>query len=136
MHWSDIPRNPGRRTLRQFAVLWLLAFLLFSVQAMRAGRPASAVTFAIVAGVVGVLGLLAPAAIRLVFVGSMVVTFPIGWLVSRVALAAIFYGIFTPIGLVMRVCGRDVLELRRRERESYWTPKPQAADLRAYFRES
>src|SRR5947209_2755915 len=132
MNWSELPWRPSRRTLRQFAVLWMLAFLLLNVQAMRTGRPAGAIAFAVVALVIGVPGLIAPAAIRLVFVGSVVVTFPIGWVVSRVALAAIFYGIFTPIGLVMRVCGRDALELRRPERDSYWTPKPQPADLRAY----
>jgi hypothetical protein len=136
MNWSEIPWRPAPRTLRQFAVLWLLAFLIASVQALRAGSPTVAITLAILAIGVGGPGLVAPPTIRVVFVGSMVLTFPIGWVVSRIALAAIFYGIFTPIGLLMRLCGRDVLELQRPERDSYWSPKPQPADVRAYFRES
>ena len=47
-----------------------------------------------------------------------------------------FYGLFTPIGLVFRLIGRDPLQRARRPgSESYWTPKPAPADLRRYFKQ-
>ena len=40
----------------------------------------------------------------------MVLAFPIGWTVSQVMLALMFFGLFTPIGLVFRLIGRDPLQ--------------------------
>ena len=44
----------------------------------------------------------------------MVLAFPIGWTVSQVILLLMFYGLFTPIGLVFRLIGRDPLQRARR----------------------
>ena len=46
----------------------------------------------------------------------MVLAFPIGWTVSQVILLLMFYGLFTPIGLVFRLIGRDPLHRARRRR--------------------
>ena len=65
----------------------------------------------------------------------MIVAFPIGWTVSRVLLALVYYGLFTPLGLAFRVAGRDRLRRRfRADRETYWTPKTQPTELRRYLR--
>ena len=72
---------------------------------------------------------------RPVFVGWMMLAFPLSWLVSHIALAIVFYGFFTPLALVFRLSGRDPLALKRRNTESYWQPRPQATDVRRYFRQ-
>ena len=47
-----------------------------------------------------------------------------------------FFGLFTPIGLVFRLIGRDPLQRARRAGvESYWAPKPAPADVRSYFKQ-
>ncbi len=46
---------------------------------------------------------------RWVYIGWMILAFPIGWTVSQVMLAVMFFGLFTPIGLVFRLIGRDPL---------------------------
>jgi hypothetical protein len=67
----------------------------------------------------------------------MIAAFPIGWTVSRVMLAVLFYGVFTPVAIVFRVIGRDLLGLRHRGSvETYWTVKPGVTDPRDYFRQS
>jgi hypothetical protein len=66
----------------------------------------------------------------------MVVAFPIGWTVFRLVLGAFFYGILTPVAVVMRVAGRDALNLRRRDVRSYWTVKKTPDDAASYFRQS
>ena len=63
---------------------------------------------------IGLLGLLWPRVIRPVYVGWMVLAFPIGWTVSQAMLAVMFYGLFTPIGLLFRLIGRDPLHRARR----------------------
>jgi hypothetical protein len=137
MRWSDIPRHPTTRTLRGFAGIWLGWFGGLGAAAWFArGDHATALVLWVVAAAVGPLGLIAPALVRPVFVGAMVVTFPIGWVVSHVLLGAVFYCLFTPLGVLFRWAGRDPLGLRRIQAESYWQPKPPPPDLRSYFRQS
>src|SRR5438309_4580317 len=138
MNWSDLPWQPTARTLRQFAALWLVFFGALAVwHGFVHGRTAVAVTGAVLALTVGPLGLAWPALVRPVFVGWLVLAFPIGWVVSRVVLAVLFYGLFTPLALAFRLAGRDALRLRRAPdgTASYWTRRPAPADVRRYFRQ-
>jgi hypothetical protein len=137
MHWSDIPFDPPRRTLRQFAGLWLVFFGGMALwQGLARGHVSQALVFALIAVTIGPLGLVRPEWMRWVYVGWMVLAFPIGWTVSQVMLTVMFFGLFTPIGLIFRLIGRDPLHrVRSTERNSYWTPKPAPADLRRYFKQ-
>ena len=85
---------------------------------------------------VGPLGLVVPRAVRPIFVAWMVLAFPIGWAISNVVLVALFYGLFTPIGALFRLIGRDPLRLRPQPAgATYWVEKPQAEDARRYFQQ-
>lgn len=47
-----------------------------------------------------------------------------GKIAARLLMAVLFYAVVTPIGLVMRLTGRDSLSLRRRpDAPSYWRPR-------------
>ncbi|HWE39014.1 MAG TPA: SxtJ family membrane protein [Isosphaeraceae bacterium] len=137
MRWSDIPFSPQPRMLRQFAGLWLAFFGgMAAWQGLMRGRVGVAVALAILAVVIGGLGLVRPRLIRPIFVGWMVLAFPIGWMVSLVLLGLVYYGLFLPIGLVFRLVGRDALQLRPRpDATTYWTSRPEVADVRRYFRQ-
>ena len=53
----------------------------------------------------------------------------LGRLISPIVLGAIFFVIFTPIGLIMRLVGRDELKLKRRATSTHWqaiTPSEQS----------
>jgi hypothetical protein len=137
MQWSDISFAPRSRTLRQFAGLWLLCFAgLACWEGFRKDNPTAALVFAALALTVGPLGLLWPQAVRPLFVGWMVLAFPIGWTVSQVLLALLFYVVFTPVGLVLKLVGRDSLCRRYRpDKDTYWAPKTAPSDARSYFRQ-
>jgi hypothetical protein len=137
MRWSDIPFSPEPRTLRQFAGLWLAFFGgLAAWQGLMRGRPGLAAALAVLAVVVGGLGLMRPALVRPIFVGWMVLAFPIGWTVSLLLLGLVYYGLFLPIGLAFRLAGRDALALRPRPgATTYWAPHAAPADVRRYFRQ-
>ena len=45
-----------------------------------------------------------------------------GWIMTRVILIAAFVVLITPIGLLLRLCGKDILDVRFRPagQNSYW----------------
>jgi hypothetical protein len=137
MQWSDIPFHPPAKTLRQFAGLWLVFFGgLAAWQFFVPGNRTAAAVLGVLAVTVGPLGLAFPDPIRPIYVAWMVLAFPIGWTVSRLILATIYYGLFTPVALAFRLIGRDALNRTRRPAvDSYWSAKPAPANLRSYFRQ-
>lgn len=137
MRWRDIPFNPPTRTLRWFALYAFLFLTGIAVWRCQDEKEPIAIALLALAIIVGALGIVRPALLRPIFVASLIVTFPLGWLISHVLLFILFFGIFTPLGLLFRLLGRDALALRfRPEYKSYWTDKPAARDVRSYFRQS
>jgi hypothetical protein len=137
MQWSDIPLKPNSKTLRWFAGMCLFFFGTLAIwQGLFRGNTELALLLTAVALGVGLTGLVWPQAVRAVYVGWMIAVFPIGWTVSLLLLAILFYGVFTPIGVLFKVLGRDVL-CRRSDlgRISYWAIKPAATDPLSYFRQ-
>ena len=47
----------------------------------------------------------------------------LGMIVSPIVMGAIFFLIFTPIGILMRLFGRDELLLQFKTKPSYWTKR-------------
>lgn len=69
------------------------------------------------------------------FVVLMVVGMPIGFVLSHVFLAAIYYLVITPIGLVFRMMGRDVIGKRLDPKAaSYWRDRGQPRPATSYFK--
>ena len=78
-----------------------------------------------------------PRAGRQIYVGWMLAGVPIGWTLSHGVLAIVYYVVVTPIGLLMRLFGRDPMQ-RRLDRSgdgSYWIERPPQADTSRYFRQ-
>jgi hypothetical protein len=44
----------------------------------------------------------------------------VSWIITHVALAAIFFLVVTPLAVTARLIGRDRLQLRRRAADTYW----------------
>jgi hypothetical protein len=137
MRWSDIQFDPSRKVLRQFAGLWIAFFGGLALwEGLVRGRPWASALLAVLALTVGPAGLARPDRLRPVYVGWMVLAFPIGWAVSNAILALMYYGIFTPIGLAFALAGRDPLRRSRRpEAETYWSPKPGPSGPGRYFQQ-
>jgi hypothetical protein len=134
MRLSDLPLKPSRRMLRQFAGLWIV-FLngLAAWHGLAHGETRVALALVVLALTIGPAGLVWPSIIRPVFIGWLILAFPIGWLVSRVVLL-IFFSLIIPVALLFRIRGRDALQLRRRtDRTTYWTPKGAPESVRSYL---
>ena len=62
--------------------------------------------------------------------------FPIGWIVSHLLLAVVFYLVVFPIGLLMRLLRYDALSRKfDPDRETYWIEREKKTDARKYFRQ-
>ncbi len=129
--------HPSRKELRAFAAIWFVFFGLIGVWFYLGGGTvwtSNTLWCAAIAG--GTLGLVAPAWLRPIYVGWMVAVYPIGWVVSHLILALVFYGLLLPIGLACRVVGYDSMHRAlNRETLSYWTERQQAIDIKRYFRQ-
>lgn len=147
MSMIDVNFRPDRATLRQFGWISLVAFaalgaltwytgkLLFWSVSASAAQTTSYVMWA-VAGLSAVLALIAPGALRPLYVALMLIALPIGFVLSHVILALVYYGVFTPIGLFMRLIGRDALERRfDRQASTYWVRRETDIDAKRYFRQ-
>jgi hypothetical protein len=136
MKWPELPLNPTPRMLRQFSAAWLIVFLALAV---RLGLVHGHVAAGIAAGMtalIGVAGLFRPARVRWVFIGATVVAFPIGWVVTQLVLALMFYLVLTPLALVFRWRGRDALQLRRPPgRTSFWITRGPPPDAGKYLKQ-
>lgn len=137
MRWSELPLKPSERMLRQFAVLWILFFGgLATWEAAIRGRPLLGLSLAVLCLTVGPLGLWQPKWVRPIFVAWLIAAFPIGWLVSHLSLAMVYYFIITPLALIARSLGRDRLSLRRRpDPSTHWRLLQGPTDVRRYFRQ-
>ncbi len=137
MQWSDVRFEPSTKTLRQFGGLCFVFFGGFGLwEVLGRGHVALGAGLGGLAVAGGLLGLLRPDWLRWIFVFWTILAFPIGWTVSLVMLAVMYYGLFTPIALVFRLIGRDALQRTRKPAtESYWTPKPTPTDSGRYFKQ-
>ncbi len=61
----------------------------------------------ILGGLLILWGLLAPTTLKPVYVGWMKFGNVMNWINTRIILGILFYGIFLPIGVVMRLFGKD-----------------------------
>lgn len=133
-----IPWNPGKKQLRQFAVIWFPAFC--GLVGWWVGTKTGQWNL-VQAGWVGclflaALGVVLPQVIRPVFVGLILLTFPLGWVISHVLLATIFYLLVTPIGLILRLTGHDPLQLKSPRANSLWKTPIGKTDPASYLRQS
>ena len=131
----EINWNPSRRELRQFAALWIAFFAGVGVYLyLRHGAGLWPGLLCALALAVGLPGLAVPALLKPVYIGWMLAAFPIGWTVSHLLLGSIFYLVITPIGLMLRLFGRDPMQRKfDRETKSYWIEHERAETAR-YFR--
>jgi hypothetical protein len=137
MKWTDIPLNPTASVLRQFAGAWLVFFSAIGIhQWLNRGNELLGQTMIGLALIFGLLGLIKPQAIRWLFVVAMALAFPIGWVVSQLVLAIIFYLVITPVALFFRLRRRDLLARKPApDQISFWSEKITPGDARRYLRQ-
>lgn len=133
----EIKKNPSRKELAWLGALFALFFAAIGAMAYwRFGAPETAFRLWGIGAVVSVLYYAIPPIRKPLYLGWMYAAYPIGWTISHVLLGITYYLVLTPIGLVIRLLGRDPLERRfEADRGSYWSRHQPDARPARYFRQ-
>ena len=129
--------DPDRRELRRFALVLGGALLVLGSFAWYRGSGVA--PYLLLPGaVIAVCGLVAPAALRWLFFTWMAIGLVLGTIMTAIILTVVFVVAITPIGLVLRLLGRDPLQRKLDpEAASYWIPKERPTNdpsrLEKYF---
>ncbi len=90
----------------------------------------------IVGGVLSGVVIVSPRICRKLYIGWISAAQPIGWTISHLVLAVVFYLVITPLGLAMRCLGRDPMQRKLdRQAATYWQPRKPVADVKRYYRQ-
>jgi hypothetical protein len=132
-----INRNPSPRQLAVFGLAWLVFLGAFGLVRWLRGRHVAGEIAWVLAAVVPLAGLFMPRFLRLVYLAMSYATYPIGYVMSHVVLAAAYYLALTPIGLTMRLFRYDPLSRRFDSKApSYWKPRSGPKSVEDYFRQN
>lgn len=128
--------HPGRGELRRFAVGMLVGFAL--VGALAAVRRHGVGTASLVfwgLGVALALGALVPGLGRAVYLAVYLPTSVVGFVVSHIVLTLIFFLVFTPLAVTLRLMGHDLLRLRPGRQGAQWLPRSGDRSRDSYYRQ-
>jgi len=77
--------------------------------------------FLTIGTVLFVTGIVIPFTLKPIYWVWMVFSTILGWFMTRVILSLLFYVVFTPIGLIARLFGKQFLDLKQNHsQQSYW----------------
>ena len=120
------------RTARKTVLIVGVVLLGIGLWSVWRAYPLRSQIFCGLAAYLLLLGALAPRWCVPFHDGWMKLAHVLGWINTRLLLGVLYYGIFSPLGVVRRLAGSDPLN-RRRRRESYWIPRPKLRQDREQF---
>ena len=110
------------KSLRKFglsvgAVFCILALWMF----LKNHFPLALSILGIVGVLLMVMALTIPKALKEIYKVWMGMAFAIGWVVSRIILAILFFLVVTPIGFIAQLFGKEFMDIRKnKRRNTYW----------------
>lgn len=143
----EIQWHPDHRQLRGFGMICVVVFVALGAWVRLAHavvwlevEPSTAqwvaTFFWMAAAACGGLSVVAPTMLRPLYLFLTVIGLPVGFVIAHVVMAVVFFGLFTPIGIVFRLIGRDALTRRfDRNASTYWVPRPGTRSANQYFRQ-
>ena len=128
--------DPDAAELRRFAVSMLIGFAVLGLLAAWRHHAFGTTTFVLWAvGAALAVAAFVPGLGRAAYLAVYVASSAIGYVVSHVILFAIFFLIFTPIAFLLRLMGKDLLQLRVPAGQSLWVERPAPRGKDSYYRQ-
>lgn len=113
----------GRKDLRSFGVTIGIILLLIAGFLLYKEKESFQIFLYIAGSFIG-FGLIFPVILKPIYFIWMIFAVILGWFMTRVILSLLFYVIITPIGVVLRIFGKDFLELKKQAIQgSYWNQR-------------
>ena len=119
--WKEINEVPNsRRDLRKFGLTLGIFFGVVAGLMLWRGREMY-VYFVGAAAFFLFFGLVLPVVLKPLHKVWMGLAMVMGWVMSRVILTVLFFAAITPIAVILRVLGKDILDLKHHtKKDSYW----------------
>jgi hypothetical protein len=126
----------GKSDLRKFGITVGLVIGLIGGALWWRGKDYYTI-FAIISAALIISGLVFPVLLKPIQKGWMTIAVLLGWFMTRLILSVLFYFIFTSIGLLSRLLGKQFLDLKMdKSSESYWIKRePKPFDKKDYERQ-
>ncbi len=146
MKMIELNLKPDKKQLRQFGLIAFVAFFalagliawkngLFGFDFGAAG-PVIMKVFLGLGAASGLLALIAPILLLPLYLALMILSYPIGFVISYVLMGILFYGLLTPVGLVFRIIGRDALKRKfDPDASSYYVPHRPVENVSRYYKQ-
>ena len=75
------------------------------------------------------LGLIAPKILKPIYKVWMTFAVIVGWIMTRLILSILFYTVITGLAILTRIIGKDFLNLKINNKESYWNNRDSDYEL-------
>lgn len=127
--------RPSPRQLIQFAIAWTVFFLLIAL--FYAWRNPSAPPWPLVALALipPLIGSIFPGFLRILFVALSAITFPIGFVLSHLVLAALYYLVLSPTGVILRIFKLGFFPKRPDSSlTTYWHSRTRTRERNDYYK--
>ncbi len=116
------PLTYDKKTLRGFGYTMGIAFLVFAVLFFLRHKPYWHVPYGL-ALFFFIAGALVPLLLKPVYGAWMGLAFALAWVNTRLLLLLLFVLVFTPVGLLLRLLRKDLIDRKFTRRASYWHRK-------------
>ena len=117
---KQVKKSP--RALRKFGLVMTVPLLILGALLWWKGKPAAPYLLAL-AGFFLIIALVLPRILQPIEWVWMKLAHILSAIMTRVILTLTFYLVITPLGLAMRLLGKDLLHLKfEQNRQSYWVP--------------
>ncbi len=136
MSLIEIDWNPKNKQLQNFgkialAATFIISFLLYLLKGVAIQWVLIICAFGFITFIISKISLKLT---KMIYLGMILLTMPIGWVVSFILMAAFYYLLLTPLGLFFRLIGRDPLYRRfDPTAKSYWMSRRPPKGLEQYF---
>lgn len=117
--------NLDKRTIKKFGMAMSMFFLIITLFILVRHKHITLSTF-IISAVFFISALVSPILLKPVYIFWMNLAHILAWINTRLILLILFYIIFTPIGIGIRLFGLDLLDRKiDKNKGSYWLKKEQ-----------
>ena len=136
MSFVEINWHPKQKQLQSFGKIALIATAVISL--LLYVLKGTGIQWALIIFALGLIiflsSIISLRLTRAIYIVLTAVTFPIGLVVSFILLAAFYFLLLAPLGLVFRFTGRDVLGRKfEPTAESYWQQRKPPESSERYF---
>lgn len=124
----------GKKELHRFTVLLFLIFSIMGGMVLR-----KSIGHGIILLIIGTFfllaGLIRPCFLKILYQVWMMLGFILGWIMTRLILSITFLFVFTPVGLLLRLLRKDLLDQKlEKTKASYWEKYKTITDRTRYMK--